>query len=148
MKLSQLPEPIRSKIVKKGSCWEWTGPITAEGLPQVWVDGKTVKLRGYMWLLIKGIAKKSIRLRTTCGNRLCVAPAHLTNLPEVVKLPAKKTRGGKRKNGNAKLNETQVSQIKDMARKGMTRKEIAAKFGVGAETVGKILRGLLWSHVK
>jgi len=52
------------------------------------------------------------------------------------------------KNGQAKLNEEQVREIKLLLLKKIFHKEIAKKFNVEKNTIGNINVGKTWSHVK
>lgn len=52
------------------------------------------------------------------------------------------------KNGQAKLTEDQVKQIKSLLAKKISAREIAKKFNVGKTTIGFIKQGKFWTHVK
>lgn len=47
----------------------------------------------------------------------------------------------------AKLTEDEVVEIRELHFAGVSRKDIAAKFGLNADYVGTIARGLRWTHV-
>lgn len=49
--------------------------------------------------------------------------------------------------GNRKLDETKVREIKRRLQAGDTSKEIAAEYGVQADTIRRIKRGVQWGHV-
>lgn len=48
---------------------------------------------------------------------------------------------------NAKLNERQVREIKQLIRDGLSTRKIAKLFGVGKSIIGDIGRGRCWSHI-
>ena len=50
-------------------------------------------------------------------------------------------------NGNAKLEESDVIQIRQMLSQGMSQRTIASKFGVKHPAIGSIKRGLTWAHL-
>jgi predicted XRE-type DNA-binding protein len=52
------------------------------------------------------------------------------------------------RNGNSKLDNKIVRQIKEMLRKGATQVAIADKFGISQANVSDIKRGRIWSHVE
>lgn len=59
---------------------------------------------------------------------------------------AGRTLRGERNNG-AKLSEAQVIEIRALAGKGLMQKDIATIYGVGNNTISRIVRGLRWNHV-
>ncbi len=85
-----------------------------------------------------------------CGNRACVNPRHLRWATAKENHADKFLHGtiarGAR-NGNAKLDETQVRAIKAMLAGGAKLKEIAQRFDVSLTNVSDIKRGRVWSWV-
>lgn len=51
------------------------------------------------------------------------------------------------KSNNAKLNEQQVREIKQLIKDGLSNRKIAKMFGVGKSIISDIGRGRCWSHV-
>ncbi|PNT94159.1 GIY-YIG nuclease family protein [Clostridium thermosuccinogenes] len=51
------------------------------------------------------------------------------------------------RNGNAKLTESQVKEIKLMLRNNCSNKEIAEKYGISENYVNRIKYGYRWKHV-
>lgn len=49
-------------------------------------------------------------------------------------------------NGAAKLNETQIPEIRHLRESGATYTEIAKKFGVSYQTISRICKGQNWTH--
>jgi len=54
----------------------------------------------------------------------------------------------RQRNYNTKLNETQVLEIRALAAKGFSQRDIAERFDVVHVTIHKILTGKTWTHVK
>jgi hypothetical protein len=53
------------------------------------------------------------------------------------------------KNGNAKLTENQVKEIRQLyARGSITLKELGMKFGAGLSTIGYIVNHKTWKHIQ
>ena len=50
-------------------------------------------------------------------------------------------------NGRAKLTATQVRALRSRARSGDSESALSRHFGVSRRTVGRIVRGEIWSHV-
>lgn len=57
------------------------------------------------------------------------------------------TRYGEKVNG-AKLTEKQVIEIKKLLAAGAKQREIAEKFNVSRESISRIQKGIVWSHVE
>lgn len=51
------------------------------------------------------------------------------------------------RHGMSKLNEPQVTKIRQLAKQGQTRKEVAALFNVSTDMVGRIVRRQNWTHI-
>ena len=51
------------------------------------------------------------------------------------------------RNPNCKLSESDVVQIRKMAREGITLAAMAKLFPVAAETIGRVVAGKTWAHV-
>jgi hypothetical protein len=51
------------------------------------------------------------------------------------------------KNGNAKINESDVTEILKLVGCGVPRKDIASKLGIGKATIDGIVSGRTWKHV-
>jgi len=54
----------------------------------------------------------------------------------------------RQRNYNTKLNEAQVLEIRDLAAKGLSQRDIAERFDVEHTTIHHILTGRTWKHVK
>lgn len=52
------------------------------------------------------------------------------------------------KNGNSKLTEEQVREIRTLLSQNLSCVKIARKFNVGKTTIGFIKQGKFWTHVK
>ena len=54
----------------------------------------------------------------------------------------------RQRNYHTKLNETQVLEIRALAAKGVSQRDIAERFNVVHVTIHDILTGRTWKHVK
>jgi hypothetical protein len=52
-----------------------------------------------------------------------------------------------RKNGNAKLSDSDIREIRQLSSNGMNNKTIGARFGISDVSIGNILSGKSWKHV-
>lgn len=70
------------RVKKSEGCWLWTGPRGLDGkvgVCWVFVDGRRTYMTAhrYMWILKHGEIPDDGVVRQSCGNGLCVNPAHL-----------------------------------------------------------------------
>lgn len=85
------------------------------------------------------------------GNRLNNSLSNLTYETRTANMHRKKEHGTEIigiKNPARKLDESLVLKIREMKDAGLFQKDIAAIIGVSPMTVSRVVRGLLWSHVK
>lgn len=65
-------------VTKRGKCWRWKGAVIASGFGMFRDDeGRTVPAHHFAFRWSGGALPPKTRLRHSCGNRLCVNPAHL-----------------------------------------------------------------------
>lgn len=108
------------------------------------------------WILRKrfgGIIPKGIVSRHTCDNKHCVNPDHIiagTDRDNVNDAIERKRYPSKRGtlNSNCKLSESQVYEIKQLAKSNtLSRARIAQRFGVCKGTINAIVYGQNWQHL-
>ena len=58
-------------------CEIWTRGTTGNGYPALKKDGRTVYVKRARWEALHGPIPEGLTVRSRCGNRLCVNPAHL-----------------------------------------------------------------------
>jgi hypothetical protein len=87
----------------------------------------------------------------TCDNPACVNPEHLKVGTQADNIADKVKKGRQAKGtliGSAKLNEKQVSEIRDLyAKGGETHQSLAKVFGVSRSLITAILNRKWWAHV-
>lgn len=66
-----------SKVEKTGTCWNWTDSPSAQGYGRLGMDGEKVLAHRFSWTMYTGENIDGMILDHSCGNRLCVNPAHL-----------------------------------------------------------------------
>lgn len=134
-------------------CWPWTGTITTRGYGQFWLEGKNVKAHRIAWMIanFKDISEGMV-IRHTCDYKSCCNPSHLllgTNADNSRDMTDRDRQSKGSNHGMAKLNETQVVEIKKMLKDvAITYRGIGELFNVAEETIGDISRGQAWRHVK
>lgn len=73
-------ERFRNQIDKQGEHWLWTGPTQQHGWPIGKFEGITSAVR-IAWTLVHGRPGQDEKVRQTCGEKLCLKPAHLEVVP-------------------------------------------------------------------
>ena len=65
-----------SKVIKTGSCWEWTSS-KSNGYGQFWLNGKLHMVHRITYTLYKDVIPNNLTIDHLCRNRSCVNPDHL-----------------------------------------------------------------------
>lgn len=137
----------------KSGCWLWVRSVLANGYGCLRRDGKTLYAHRVAWELYRGPIPIGLHVLHRCDVRRCVNPRHLflgTN-HDNIKDCRKKGRDVHARGehaGKAKLNRFDVKAIRSLARMGYTQRAIGKKFGVSHASIGAVLRGEAWSHLK
>jgi hypothetical protein len=152
----RLPENLRRKINRTESCWLWTGHTDRKGYGLFHRgSGKPKRVPRLIYEAAHEIVLDEETL--VChdcpngDNLACCNPAHLF-LGSHVENRADCVRKGRQAkgetNGRAILTEQQVSEIRRLY---VPRKVSASKlgklFGVSGQTINRVIRGEIWSHV-
>lgn len=145
------------EVSKPTGCWLWTAGLMHKGYGIFWLQGKTERAHRVGYCLHNDVPISEILgldILHSCDNPLCVNGEHLslgTNDDNVAD-KCKKNRQYRPKgelNSRSKLTESQVRQVHDLRNtSGLTHLAIAKRFGLARSTVGAILSGENWSHVK
>jgi hypothetical protein len=146
-----LQEKLNAHIDRSGECWVWTAGRTALGYGQLWFDGRMWYAHRCMWIVTYGPIPAGMEIAHACDNPPCLRPDHLflashrENLADAV-------RKGRVERGNrhhaAKLTEEDIPAIRALIRDGRTRREVASRYGVSRWTIGEVVHGRAWKHVK
>jgi hypothetical protein len=135
-----------SKVDKSGDCWLWTA---SRGNFGEWHGHYSIKGRKYQAHRLAfeetfGPIPDGLQVLHHCDTRGCVNPSHLflgtqsDNMRDMV---------AKGRCHLAKLNQTQVSELRALASTGVPAHELSQRFHVGSQQVLKIVRGLSWRAV-
>lgn len=128
-------------------CWPWTG-ATNHGYGMFRIGGR---LRGAHTIAAEqtfGPRPDGLDTRHLCGFRLCCNPAHLSygtrSENERDKVRHGRSNRGSRQ-GQAKLTDAQVREIRERRARGETGKSLAGEFGVSEQSVCDIVKRRTWS---
>jgi predicted XRE-type DNA-binding protein len=135
------------------SCWLWTGYTCGTSYGVFAIHGKNYKAHRVSFFLANGYIDDELLVLHRCDVRRCVNPRHLFqgSPKENSQDAVRKGRNAKifgEQNGNRKLTEKQVAEIRRMCRdRVMSQKAIAEHFGVCETTVYYIFHGERWKKV-
>lgn len=152
MKSLRVLNRFEIKITKglADECWLWTSATTDGRYGVFWFNGGNVFAHRFAYELYVGVIPDGMCVCHHCDNGMCVNPSHLflgTHKDNAADCAAK----GRRKrndgifNPRAKLNPDDIKEIWNLWRTGMFHKDIAKRFGVGREAIGKVIRGERWA---
>jgi hypothetical protein len=142
------------KLVDKSDpdgCWTWTGYINRGGYGKFLLrDRKPVSAHRFAYELIHGPIPDGLSVCHTCDNRNCVRPDHLFLGTPAENASDRDTKGrwsSGPKRHSAKLTESDVREIRQLAASGMPQSDIGKRFGVHEDTVIRIVRRKTWQNV-
>lgn len=148
-----LPTNFFAKV-KIGSwqeCWEWQGGRAKSGHGRFWFDASMKPSHRLMYRHCWGEIPEGWFICHHCDNPPCVNPLHI-----YAGTPADNTNDMHRRkrvsrtgslNGNSKLNEAAVRNIRDLNDKGTGLRQLARQFEVSQSTIHYIIARKTWNHV-
>lgn len=150
--------PIPAHRPELGNCWIWTASIDKRGYGQFGAhEWRKSPMRAHRvaWILTRGQIDPGLNLLHKCDTPACCRPSHCwpgTQKENVHDAISKNrpviTYGGER-NPQAKLTEAQVLEIMAIGKNtGRSQTDIATQFGVSRRTIGFILSGQRWPHLR
>ncbi len=139
-------------VDKTGDCWAWTGCHDNNGYGQVKTDEGLLRTHVLAWRLTHGDIPEGIEVCHNCpggDNPGCCNPAHLflgTHAQNIQDAVDKERYPKGSEHHAAKLTETDVLLIRELAHDGMTYKAIAGRFHLDPSAVSLIVRRVRWRH--
>jgi hypothetical protein len=158
------PAPIAERFwskVKKGDCWEFTGPFLPSGYGVFFISKRAKRpqmpAHRFSWELHHGPIPPGMKVCHKCDNPPCIRPDHLflgtqqENLADMrakgrAKPPPRVTHRGQA-TWNARLTEPQVLEIRRLAAQGLKATAVGRAIGVDRYLVRGVLEGRTWKHV-
>lgn len=140
------------RIDNASGCWMWSGyTLPRRGYGQFFFNGKTQRAHRVAWLLFRGAIPPQRYVCHSCDCPQCVNPDHLwigdaaaNNADMAAKGRARLIHYGPA-NGMAKLDPSRVSEIRELAAHGKSRRAIARLFGIAKSHVDRIVHYRVWS---
>jgi hypothetical protein len=125
----------------------------AQGYGQIWDDGRMLLAHRVAWEWAYGWPIGDLKCLHHCDNPPCVNPGHLfvgTHATNCADKEAK-GRGNQPKgsdNGQAKLTEEDIPEIRRLLAQGVSGVHIARIYGVHRSIIVGIKTGKAWKHVQ
>lgn len=140
-------------ISSPDDCWEWKAGRDKNGYGKFKLNGRSMRAPriAYAWHHSVNVDSLDI-VRHHCDNPPCCNPAHLyhgttqDNVDDRMQRGRDASRAGK-ENGQAKLTNDQVMEIRRELTAGEIQRVLARKFNVCQATISKIARGERWMHL-
>jgi len=151
-----LEERFWAKVDKRGpdDCWEWQAWRNNKGYGQMSKgtrDSGLIYAHHVSWELANGPIPTGLCVLHHCDNPACVNPRHLflgtkaDNTHDMMK-KGRNARG--QTNGQSKLTERDVHEIRQMLGWRIFERVIAKKYGVGRTAINAVKTGKNWSWLK
>lgn len=152
-------EKFWAKVDRSGgpdACWPWTRSGLPSGYGQAWVDGKLRYSHRVAFEVTKGPIPLGHFVRHQCDNPPCCNPAHLLNGEPVENVHDMMRRGRDRRpvfhgagHPRSLFTDAEVAAIRARYDAGGTSiPKLAAELRVGKSTIGYIVQGKTWAHLK
>lgn len=141
-----------SHVVKADGCWGWDGCVHECGYGRLSQGPRNARLylkaHRVSWVLHNGDLDESLVLHG-CDNPPCTNPEHLYKGDQLANVADVVERGRARgeRNGDAKLTEAQVLEVRALRAQGLYLRQIAALYGVHLATIHLVATGRTWRHV-
>lgn len=152
-RLKTLRERFEEKFEIVGECWLWkSGRSRPEEHPKFWTGAGYERASHVSLSIYQPWKKRSVYVCHKCDNPLCVNPKHLFAGDHLINMRDKAKKGRSyrpvgRKNPKSRLTREIAGLIEAEIRGGgISQDKIAAKYGVGQNTVSQISLGRHWSQ--
>lgn len=140
----------RVKENKKTGCFVWKGTLDKDGYGRfVLSHRREIRAHRYSFIIYNGEIPKGLFVCHSCDNPSCVNPDHLW-LGTALQNNRDAWKKGRRiilkgeSHGMAKLNNNNVKEIRSLYKEKFTQKQIAKKYKVSREMIGRIVRNENW----
>lgn len=138
-------------IPRDNGCLDWPlAQSKSTGYGSFWFDRKPMYAHRAAYEVVNGPIPPNQMIRHSCDNRMCVNPEHLSlgtaqdNVQDMVDRD-RNARGSR--DGNAKLDEQQVTEIWTLIQSGSSKTSIANRYGVSRQTIWHIEIQRTWGHL-
>lgn len=130
-------------------CLIWQGHPNVDGYGTIMHRGRHLLAHRVAWEIVSG-AKPAGLVCHSCDNPICVRFEHLflgTNADNIKDRDAKGRQARGQRAGLAKLNDTDIPEIRKRLSQGEAQWRIAKDFGVSQAAIAAIKLGNTWTHI-
>jgi hypothetical protein len=133
--------------------WVWTGCQDKQGYGFIGIAMRQVRVHRYSWEIHFGPIPVNTCVLHDCDNPSRVNPLHLflgTRPQNTADMVSKKRQAYGQRNGQARLTEEQVLEIRQRRRTGGVGNNcnaLAREFGVSPASITLITKGVNWRHL-
>jgi transposase-like protein len=136
-----LRKRFNDKVHVTDGCHFWRGASRGVGYGCIKIEGKVVDAHRVAWVLANGQVPEGMFVLHSCDHRSCVNPVHL-RLGSAADNAHDAVNRGRMGGSNRVLSYAQAEHIRALYELGNTTiAALATEFGVGDETVRKIIIG-------
>lgn len=144
-------------IENENGCWEWQkSKVCGYGRTRDYETKKDILAHRLSYNIFKGSIPENKSICHSCDNPSCCNPEHLWIGSHRENMLDSNQKGRTYKvsydskglkNGNAKISEEEVRNIRKLSSEGMRDCDIARKYKMSQTNVRRIKRGYLWKHI-
>ena len=139
-----------ANVEKRGpdDCWPWVGPLWPNDYGRFLDRGA----HRFAWIFANGPIPDGLHVLHRCDWPPCCNPAHLflgTHLDNMRDKSAKGRATFGERHHASRLTEAAVREARHLyAQGGVTLRQLADRYGVSREAVGRAVNRVNWSHVR
>ena len=129
-------ELLARTIITPNGCMEFKGYISSNGYVHANVFGKFDHVHRHIYRLVKGEIPEKADVCHTCDNRKCINPDHLFVGTRLDNMRDMIDKG--RQVHPATMTAESTERLLEMAKNGISYKDMEKEFGIKKERIGKI----------
>lgn len=146
-------DDIKDRTVEEGDCWVWRGSTTGQGYPTMKPPGCGCSMVRRVAIELTGVNLKPRQpVVTTCGERLCVNPAHLkpSTTAAVAKAAAARgafstpLRGARIAAAKREKGKLSMDIARDIRVSTDSSRALAELYGVHQSLISRVRAGISW----
>lgn len=139
--------------LREDDCWPWVASTDMCGYGKFRILNRMVGAHRVSYEIYCGEIPEGLHVLHKCDNRRCVNPSHFSLGTHKENMKDRDAKGRNNvpfgsKSGKAKLNETDVLEIRNAIDYRGVCVDLSRKFNVTSVLISQIRRGKGWSHVK
>lgn len=151
-----LSSPFWRRVDVRGAdeCWPWRGSLNGKGYGRFKEAGTAYQAHREALRPATGVDIRGWMVCHACDNPPCCNPKHLwrgtaldNNRDRIAKGRTVTADQAGEANGNRRLREADVDEIRFALRRGATNTALGERYGVTHSQISNIRRGLSWTHV-